>query len=31
VLERAFDALQLDALDREWAVLGTGERVLLPA
>lgn len=31
VLQRAFDALQLDALDREWAVLGTGEQVLLPA
>lgn len=32
VLQRAFDALQLDELDRKWAVLGTGEQqVLLPA
>lgn len=32
VLRRAFDALQLDEVERQWAVLGTGEqRILLPA
>lgn len=32
VLQRAFDALQLDEVDRKWAVLGTGEQaILLPA
>jgi hypothetical protein len=32
VLQRAFDALQLDEVDRKWAILGTGEQaILLPA
>jgi hypothetical protein len=31
VLQRAFDALELDEIDREWAVLGTGEYAIARA
>jgi hypothetical protein len=31
VLQRAFDALKLDEVDREWAVLGTGEYAIAHA